>query len=167
MSNRRPSLLRSVCRVLEDIVTLVRLGLTPRARLAAENLLQCLGRGNRQGIGGSEGGSRSEYRCAISRFFMRSATRRSGSTGLWCSCGRRRCWWRSLSMRWRCGCSASRRILPRCYLPVIFFGAATPGPMRSVAILLRVLLFPANPGEMTAFGFVQHTFSSCSTPRRD
>ncbi len=44
------------------------------------------------------------------------------------------------------------------YLPVIFFGAATPGPMRSVAILLWVLLFPGNPGEMTAFGFVQHNF---------
>ena len=44
------------------------------------------------------------------------------------------------------------------YLPVIFFGAATPGPMRSVAILLWVLLFPNNPGEMTAFGFVQHNF---------
>lgn len=43
-------------------------------------------------------------------------------------------------------------------LPVIFFGAATPGPMRSVAILLWVLLFPNNPGEMTAFGFVQHNF---------
>ena len=44
------------------------------------------------------------------------------------------------------------------YLPVIFFGAATPGPMRSVAILLWVLLFPDKPGEMAAFGFVQHNF---------
>src|SRR5262249_3727617 len=44
------------------------------------------------------------------------------------------------------------------YLPVIFFGAATPGPMRSVAILLWVVLFPDKPGEMTAFGFVQHNF---------
>lgn len=44
------------------------------------------------------------------------------------------------------------------YLPVIFFGAATPGPMRSVAILLWVLLFPEKPGEMAAFGFVQHNF---------
>jgi len=45
------------------------------------------------------------------------------------------------------------------YLPVIFFGAATPGPMRSVAILLWVILFPDQPaGEMTAFGFVQHNF---------
>jgi hypothetical protein len=30
------------------------------------------------------------------------------------------------------------------YLPVIFFGAATPGPMRSVAIVLWVTLFPDN-----------------------
>ena len=44
------------------------------------------------------------------------------------------------------------------YLPVIFFGAAMPGPMRSVAILLWVLLFPDRPGEMTAFGVVQHNF---------
>ncbi len=44
------------------------------------------------------------------------------------------------------------------YLPVIFFGAATPGPMRSVAIVLWVLLFPDRPGEMTSFGFVQHNF---------
>ncbi len=44
------------------------------------------------------------------------------------------------------------------YLPVIFFGAATPGPMHSVAVVLWVLLFPERPGEMTAFGFVQHNF---------
>lgn len=44
------------------------------------------------------------------------------------------------------------------YLPVIFFGAATPGPMHSVAILFWVLLFPDKPGQMTAFGFVQHNF---------
>ncbi len=44
------------------------------------------------------------------------------------------------------------------YLPVIFFGAATPGPMRSVAILLWVTLFPNNAAEMTAFGLVQHNF---------
>lgn len=44
------------------------------------------------------------------------------------------------------------------YLPVIFFGAAVPGPMHSVAIVLWVLLFPDRPGEMTAFGFVQHNF---------
>ena len=44
------------------------------------------------------------------------------------------------------------------YAPVVFFGAATPGPMRSVAITLWVVLFPDNPGEMTAFGIVQHNF---------
>jgi hypothetical protein len=44
------------------------------------------------------------------------------------------------------------------YLPVIFFGAATPGPMRSVAIVLWVTLFPGHAGEMTAFGLVQHNF---------
>jgi hypothetical protein len=44
------------------------------------------------------------------------------------------------------------------YLPVIFFGAATPGPMRSVAIVLWVTLFPEHPGAMAAFGFVQHNF---------
>jgi hypothetical protein len=44
------------------------------------------------------------------------------------------------------------------YLPVIFFGAATPGPMHSVAIVLWVLLFPERPAEMTTFGFVQHNF---------
>jgi hypothetical protein len=44
------------------------------------------------------------------------------------------------------------------YLPVIFFGAATPGPMRSVAIVLWVTLFPENEGEMATFGFVQHNF---------
>ena len=32
------------------------------------------------------------------------------------------------------------------YLPVIFFGAATPGPMHSVAILFWVLLFPDKAG---------------------
>jgi hypothetical protein len=45
------------------------------------------------------------------------------------------------------------------YLPVIFFGAATPGPMRSVAITLWVVLFPEqDPGKMGAFGLVQHNF---------
>ncbi len=44
------------------------------------------------------------------------------------------------------------------YLPVIFFGAATPGPMRAVAILLWVTLFPDHPAEMAAFGLVQHNF---------
>ena len=45
-----------------------------------------------------------------------------------------------------------------CILPVIFFGAAAPGPMRSVAIVLWVVLFPENAGEMAAFGLVQHNF---------
>ena len=44
------------------------------------------------------------------------------------------------------------------YLPVIFFGAAMPGPMHSVAILFWVLLFPDKPGQMSAFGFVMHNF---------
>jgi hypothetical protein len=44
------------------------------------------------------------------------------------------------------------------YLPVIFFGAAMPGPMHSVAILFWVLLFPDKPGQMTAFVFVMHNF---------
>ncbi len=44
------------------------------------------------------------------------------------------------------------------YLPVIFFGAATPGPMRTVAITLWVILFPGREGQMAAFGFVQHNF---------
>jgi hypothetical protein len=44
------------------------------------------------------------------------------------------------------------------YLAVIFFGASTPGPMRSVAILLWVMLFPERPAEMAMFGFVQHNF---------
>ena len=44
------------------------------------------------------------------------------------------------------------------YLPVIFFGAAIPGPMHSVAIVFWVLLFPDKPGQMTAFGFVMHNF---------
>jgi hypothetical protein len=44
------------------------------------------------------------------------------------------------------------------YLPVIFFGAAMPGPMHSVAIVLWVVLFPERPAEMATFGFVQHNF---------
>lgn len=44
------------------------------------------------------------------------------------------------------------------YLPLVFFGAAVPGPMHSVAILFWVLLLPAQAGQMTAFGFVQHNF---------
>jgi len=44
------------------------------------------------------------------------------------------------------------------YLPVIFFGAAVPGPMRAVAISLWVTLFPLQAGELAAFGLVQHNF---------
>ncbi len=44
------------------------------------------------------------------------------------------------------------------YLPVIFFGAAVPGPFRAVAITLWTQLFPENPGQMAAFGLVQHNF---------
>jgi hypothetical protein len=44
------------------------------------------------------------------------------------------------------------------YLPVIFFGAAVPTPMRAAAITLWVTLFPDRPAEMTAFGIVQHNF---------
>ena len=43
-------------------------------------------------------------------------------------------------------------------LPLVFFGAATPGPMRAVAILMWTTLFPENPAEMTAFGLVMHNF---------
>ena len=44
------------------------------------------------------------------------------------------------------------------YLPVIFFGAAVPGPFRAVAVSLWVVLFPDHPAEMSAFGLVQHNF---------
>ncbi|MCR9276831.1 MAG: hypothetical protein NXH85_02560 [Pseudomonadaceae bacterium] len=43
-------------------------------------------------------------------------------------------------------------------LPVIFFGASIPGPFRAVAVSLWVILFPAYPAEMSAFGLVQHNF---------
>jgi hypothetical protein len=43
-------------------------------------------------------------------------------------------------------------------LPLVFFGAATPGPMRAVAISMWVLLFPDHPAEMAAFGLVMHNF---------
>jgi len=42
------------------------------------------------------------------------------------------------------------------YLPVIFFAAAVPTPMRAAAITLWVILFPDNEGQMAAFGFVLH-----------
>ena len=44
------------------------------------------------------------------------------------------------------------------YLPVIFFAAAVPTPMRAAAITFWVILFPENEGPMAAFGFVQHNF---------
>ncbi len=44
------------------------------------------------------------------------------------------------------------------YLPVIFFGAAVPGPFRAVAITMWAELFPENPAQMAAFGLVQHNF---------
>ncbi len=43
-------------------------------------------------------------------------------------------------------------------LPVVFFAAAVPTPMRAAAITLWVVLFPENEGQMAAFGFVQHNF---------
>ena len=46
----------------------------------------------------------------------------------------------------------------RSPLPVIFFAAAIPTPMRAVAITFWVILFPENEGQMAAFGFVQHNF---------
>src|SRR2546425_11125086 len=38
MSHCRPRVFGTICRLLRDLVTLVRLGLTSRAQLAAENL---------------------------------------------------------------------------------------------------------------------------------
>ena len=48
------------------------------------------------------------------------------------------------------------QLLP--FLPVIFFAAAVPTPMRAAAITFWVILFPENEGQMAAFGFVQHNF---------
>lgn len=44
------------------------------------------------------------------------------------------------------------------YLPVIFFGAAVPGPFRAVAVAMWPLLYPEKAAQMTAFGLVQHNF---------
>ena len=44
------------------------------------------------------------------------------------------------------------------YLPVIFFAATVPTPMRAAAITFWVILFPENEGQMAAFGLVQHNF---------
>ena len=43
-------------------------------------------------------------------------------------------------------------------LPVIFFAATVPTPMRAAAITSWIVLFPDNPGEIAAFGFLQHNF---------
>ena len=45
-----------------------------------------------------------------------------------------------------------------CVLPLVFAGAATPTPMRGVAIFLWALIFPQHPAEIAAFGFVMHNF---------
>jgi len=44
------------------------------------------------------------------------------------------------------------------YVPVVFFGAAVPGPMRAVAITLWVVLLPDHAAEAAAFGLVMHNF---------
>ena len=44
------------------------------------------------------------------------------------------------------------------YLPIIFFGAAVPGPFRAVAVAMWPVLYPERAAEMTAFGLVQHNF---------
>ena len=44
------------------------------------------------------------------------------------------------------------------YLPVIFFAATVPTPMRAAAITSWVILFPGNEGQVAAFGLVQHNF---------
>jgi hypothetical protein len=43
-------------------------------------------------------------------------------------------------------------------LPVIFFAAAVPTPMRAAAITIWVVLFPDHEAQMSAFGFVMHNF---------
>ena len=44
------------------------------------------------------------------------------------------------------------------YLPVIFFAATVPTPMRAAAITSWVVLFPEHEGQIAAFGFLQHNF---------
>jgi hypothetical protein len=44
------------------------------------------------------------------------------------------------------------------YLPVVFFAAAVPTPMRALAITFWTELFPEQRAEMTAFGIVMHNF---------
>ena len=43
-------------------------------------------------------------------------------------------------------------------LPVIFFAAAIPTPMRAAAVTIWVVLFPENEAELSAFGLVMHNF---------
>jgi hypothetical protein len=43
-------------------------------------------------------------------------------------------------------------------LPIIFFGAAVPGPFRAVAVAMWPLLYPEHAAQLTAFGLVQHNF---------
>ncbi len=43
-------------------------------------------------------------------------------------------------------------------LPVIFFAAAIPTPMRAAAITIWVVLFPENAAQLSAFGLVMHNF---------
>ena len=43
-------------------------------------------------------------------------------------------------------------------LPVVFFAAAVPTPMRAAAITIWVILYPEREAQMTAFGFVMHNF---------
>jgi len=44
------------------------------------------------------------------------------------------------------------------YLPVIFFGAAIPAPLRAVPVAMWPILYPERAAEMTVFGIVQHNF---------
>ena len=43
-------------------------------------------------------------------------------------------------------------------LPVIFFAAAIPTPMRAAAITIWVVLFPQHEAQLSAFGLVMHNF---------
>jgi hypothetical protein len=43
-------------------------------------------------------------------------------------------------------------------LPVIFFAAAIPTPMRAAALTIWVVLFPENEAQLSAFGLVMHNF---------
>jgi len=43
-------------------------------------------------------------------------------------------------------------------LPVVFFAAAVPTPMRAAAITIWVVLFPEHEAQLSAFGLVMHNF---------